>query len=45
MIEIKRDPISGILDVYKDGVKVGQVISYGDGYDVKQREDVMDEKE
>lgn len=30
MIEFKRNPDTGILEVWKNGVKVGEVITMGD---------------
>ena len=30
MIEFKRNPHTGILEVWKNGVKIGEIITMGD---------------
>lgn len=39
MIELKRNPETGILEAYKDGKKVGEVVTMGD--EIKNGEGVQ----
>lgn len=45
MIEFKRNKETGILEVWKDGKKAGEVITMGDEVDGNNREDKNDKQQ